>query len=339
MWQKYLGYRSTISTHALREEGDDLTKSKRRTSGGFLPTPSARRATLFYPTASSRTGYFYPRPPRGGRRSSIWSIVWLISISTHALREEGDPVLDPLRRTTHISTHALREEGDRMTSSSSCARSIFLPTPSARRATVCAPDVADVIVNFYPRPPRGGRPPAGLEFRGNFAISTHALREEGDACRWPTGVAYCAFLPTPSARRATLDKQEMLSCVSISTHALREEGDPSSRASMTPVLSGFLPTPSARRATCPPQYPSNGFRFLPTPSARRATCQSIQTLGVVVYFYPRPPRGGRPEDNVRQEIEIDISTHALREEGDPGQNSHYIQLPYFYPRPPRGGRQ
>ncbi len=22
MWQKYLGYRSTISTHALREEGD-----------------------------------------------------------------------------------------------------------------------------------------------------------------------------------------------------------------------------------------------------------------------------------------------------------------------------
>ena len=59
---------------------------------GFLPTPSARRAT------ESR--------PR---------LYWDCQISTHALREEGDVVgfllvLHP----NNISTHALREEGDQV---------------------------------------------------------------------------------------------------------------------------------------------------------------------------------------------------------------------------------
>ena len=34
-----------------------------------------------------------------------------------------------------------------------------------------------------------------------------------------------------------------------------------------------------------------------------------------------------------------ISTHALREEGDPTGWSHPASCRYFYPRPPRGGRQ
>ena len=35
-----------------------------------------------------------------------------------------------------------------------------------------------------------------------------------------------------------------------------------------------------------------------------------------VNFYPRPPRGGRPEDNgTSGDFEL-ISIHALREEGD-----------------------
>ena len=67
MWQKYLGYRSTISTHALREEGDDLDNVWDHCATRFLPTPSARRAT-------------------GGKcKMSI-----RYKISTHALREEGD---------------------------------------------------------------------------------------------------------------------------------------------------------------------------------------------------------------------------------------------------------
>ena len=34
------------------------------------------------------------------------------------------------------------------------------------------------------------------------------------------------------------------------------------------------------------------------------------------YFYPRPPRGGRPEFPVRNANREIISIHALREEGD-----------------------
>ena len=79
---------------------------------------------------------------------------------------------------------------------------IFLSTPSARRATRLfgALDNLDGISihalreegdmrerpalphrpYFYPRPPRGGRPPASRRGLGCHAISIHALREEGD---------------------------------------------------------------------------------------------------------------------------------------------------------------
>ena len=57
------------------------------------------------------------------------------------------------------------------------------------------------------------------------------------------------------------------------------------------------------------------FTFLSTPSARRAT-QEIYAQGTAV----------------------DISIHALREEGDVPASSSLIAYTYFYPRPPRGGR-
>ena len=84
-----------------------------RTSKKFLSTPSARRATflLRIPTLAERN--FYPRPPRGGRQSACVS---------QYMREQ-------------ISIHALREEGDSAARSRRFAPSIFLSTPSARRAT------------------------------------------------------------------------------------------------------------------------------------------------------------------------------------------------------------
>ena len=35
-----------------------------------------------------------------------------------------------------------------------------------------------------------------------------------------------------------------------------------------------------------------------------------------VYFYPRPPRGGRRRLGAASRLNISISIHALREEGD-----------------------
>ena len=79
-----------ISIHALREEGDHLVSDRKE---------DAR--------------YFYPRPPRGGRRSESW-ITWEPGkISIHALREEGDFLsLIAIMIANGISIHALREEGD-----------------------------------------------------------------------------------------------------------------------------------------------------------------------------------------------------------------------------------
>ena len=42
----------------------------------------------------------------------------------------------------------------------------FLPTPSARRATVPAPRVNTDPAHFYPRPPRGGRPVYRMQIGG-----------------------------------------------------------------------------------------------------------------------------------------------------------------------------
>ena len=102
--------------------------------------------------------------------------------------------------------------------------------------------------------------------------------------------------------------------------------------------------------------------FLSTPSARRATCSSRKCSAPLQHFYPRPPRGGRPESPQHNLIAQNISIHALREEGDlwqvPSEQypAEFLSTPSarratrcliqtgqtcdnFYPRPPRGGRQ
>ena len=124
-----------ISIHALREEGDAMCVA-----------------------FSSAKAYFYPRPPRGGRRfDASEHITWYLFLSTpsarratiskslenidafisiHALREEGDHGDSSRKiRAPYISIHALREEGDRMHYSQYKAAYRFLSTPSARRAT------------------------------------------------------------------------------------------------------------------------------------------------------------------------------------------------------------
>ena len=104
--------------------------------------------------------------------------------------------------------------------------------------------------NFYPRPPRGGRP--------------------GDV---PGGEVLDQFLSTPSARRATSDFAPHFCARLISIHALREEGDLlSTTAKAATAL--FLSTPSARRATNRVHRKNQNLRFLSTPSARRATVLS-----------------------------------------------------------------
>ena len=149
--------RAYISIHALREEGDD--------------TPQVDVACVMH---------FYPRPPRGGRRTP--ACIWL-SCSYFYPRPPrgGRPGQHSGAKCDHdISIHALREEGDSNTSYQRAMADIFLSTPSARRATSARLHRGLLLyisihalreegdsscltacsgsTDFYPRPPRGGRP-------------------------------------------------------------------------------------------------------------------------------------------------------------------------------------
>ena len=84
-------------------------------------------------------------------------------------------------------------------------------------------------MNFYPRPPRGGRLARFPQVCKLSGISIHALREEGDSPELASVERTTIFLSTPSARRATRRRRAWLADFSISIHALREEGDSKNR--------------------------------------------------------------------------------------------------------------
>ena len=122
-----------ISIHALREEGDSCWCPCKPSSSYFYPRPprGGRRSWVLKAWC---VWNFYPRPPRGGRRfASFGGDLIDQFLSTPSARRatsprwfsEGDGC---------ISIHALREEGDDFVK-----------------------DLTPAECNFYPRPPRGGR--------------------------------------------------------------------------------------------------------------------------------------------------------------------------------------
>ena len=191
----------------------------------------------------------------------------------------------------------------------------FLSTPSARRATTERFSAAiPAQISIHALREEGDH--LG-NVTGMFAaqISIHALREEGDSLLLRSYLAFCLFLSTPSARRATLLSVFQPVAGIISIHALREEGD-RKLLQTSSVLHYFYPRPP--RGGRPRTVPSLALMilFLSTPSARRATYIKV----------------------VNERIQT-ISIHALREEGDCHPDGYAGQCGNFYPRPPRGGRR
>ena len=124
-----------ISIHALREEGDLLTSDRFPCPMKFLSTPSARRATPTGLSACKEWYYFYPRPPRGGRREIPWAeVLEIVFLSTPSARRATSKIRARYN-LTDISIHALREEGDTFIQYQAGSMGVFLSTPSARRAT------------------------------------------------------------------------------------------------------------------------------------------------------------------------------------------------------------
>ena len=191
----------------------------------------------------------------------------------------------------------------------------FQSTPSARRATRRIINQLRTIINFNPRPPRGGR---------------HHRREPRDRLqihfnpRPPRGgrpaFAGCfedaeEFQSTPSARRATRRRPQPPRGL-LHFNPRPPRGGRQSVQILLYTDIQFQSTPSARRATdsqveLRQRHPISIHAL--REEGDRPFSQFVMTLG---YFNPRPPRGGRRHQH-----------QAL-----PG-------IVYFNPRPPRGGRR
>ena len=80
-------------------------------------------------------GYFYPRPPRGGRPASRARGVGTKKFLSTPSARRATCVQLLNQRIEVISIHALREEGDPTAGGLDLLGQGFLSTPSARRAT------------------------------------------------------------------------------------------------------------------------------------------------------------------------------------------------------------
>ena len=190
-----------------------------------------------------------------------------------------------------ISIHALREEGDRRCSGKSVLSRDFYPRPPRGGRPVNPCHQITPCEHFYPRPPRGGR----RKSLTLLFIMHYFYPRPPRGGRLPQLCLFVnsfLFLSTPSARRATKEAQALQAEHKISIHALREEGD-RQRASEILFSRNFYPRPprGGRREWSWKHMDTT--KFLSTPSARRAT-----------------------QGNTELKPSMDISIHALREEGD-----------------------
>ena len=168
----------------------------------FLSTPSARRATFAAALMPATTKDFYPRPPRGGRRSQAGP-AWYSRQDFYPRPPRGGRPKEQRTKATPPNFYPRPPRGGRHRNYvAPRLTELFLSTPSARRATAGLPrrhgrhpisihalreegdhpatERPRSVCNFYPRPPRGGR---------RYETALRALK-------W-------LFLSTPSARRAT----------------------------------------------------------------------------------------------------------------------------------------
>ena len=179
-----------------------MDRSGRVVTRVFLSTPSARRATGLGLVEEQLRG-----------------------ISIHALREEGDLLSMGIvpGMCLFLSTPSARRATNGARACLPPKR--FLSTPSARRATRLLAFIINNKLNFYPRPPRGGR-------------RRQAVSEGGEII----------FLSTPSARRATCAAEPCPHGRSY-FYPRPPRGGRRDDAGGHRNHAGFLSTPSARRAT------------------------------------------------------------------------------------------
>ena len=192
-----------ISIHALREEGDrPLCRTVHRPVY-FYPRPprgGRRRSARRLPS----TPNFYPRPPRGGRRRVRGLLQFYGAfLSTPSARRATQAVRHPCY-DLRISIHALREEGD--------------PFQSLKVAVIN-------YISIHALREEGDFRRRRWHERWCRTISIHALREEGDEQGTSQPAAAGYFYPRPPRGGRLPGHGVGTTPPGISIHALREEGD------------------------------------------------------------------------------------------------------------------
>ena len=123
----------------------------------------------------SKTGYFNPRPLRGGRQSRFTRTLFTKNISIHAPCEGGDLNLTLRLSDQAISIHAPCEGGD------------------GDKLSGC-PDRYQISIHA---PCEGGDAPGTPTPIGTFGISIHAPCEGGDVCNGRCDSGSRHFNPRP----------------------------------------------------------------------------------------------------------------------------------------------
>ena len=172
--------------------------------------------------------------------------------------------------------------------------------------------------DFYPRPPRGGRPSA-CAIPARQSRNFYPRPPRGGRRSWQgwSGRSRRYFYPRPPRGGRPIVKKLLQTTDDISIHALREEGD----AARLPRL-------------------AHSRYFYPRPPRGGRPGIFVKFHRHILHFYPRPPRGGRLSTAwmEQSDTEIFLSTPSARRATNSFQCSQSSRLD-FYPRPPRGGRQ
>ena len=124
-----------ISIHAPREGGDFPISNLFQGTGYFNPRPP-RGGRLLYGCTAYFPWYFNPRPPRGGRHDKD-------------LNDDGTPKFQSTPPARGATTSINRD----------CSGWLYFnprPPRGGRRSASSSP--IGVTTDFNPRPPRGGRP-------------------------------------------------------------------------------------------------------------------------------------------------------------------------------------
>ncbi len=254
------------------------------------------------PTGPRSTTDFYPRSPRGERHKFRGGLKKWAKISIHAPREGSDcSHLCNLYKNHHFYPRSPR--GERRASTSGTSEWLeFLSTLPARGATSW-PAWAAFPHRISIHAPREGsdRGTAG-RYHQLSAISIHAPREGSDG---DGGLLIGGYLISIHAPREGSDRRwaDIQSAANISIHAPREGSDAGDQRSRGPTAPISIHAP------------------------REGSDLSIRSLGsVLVYFYPRSPRGERPVSAAPCSFIFCISIHAPRE----GSDCRLLRQPRLY---------